>query len=396
MANGQFELAVVGGAALVWGVGVRSLHGGPGSLLLLSVITAGVAFAAPYPAAAGAACLGIWGLARATTWRGFLALLARLVPVAGALACANVWHGAAFETGSSTFAPKGTSPDAGLIVATLDGLLRPPRADMGAPDLVHCRYIGWTWALAAVWSLRPAAARTPSGRPGRARAALLLAALGSVLLALGPYAAVGTWRVPLPMAALMGVSDTVAQNANPYRLLIGAVAALSALAATSVTGARAAALLVLAAWAETAWSRTRPIPMATRPAGLEPMARLLAELPRVDDGLVLDLPPAVTACATADHYAAQAAVVHGHPLPLTVRQGWSAYGDAAPLVRTVWRTLREPGCAERLDARLADLPLRAVVVHHHPPCSVEPAVVACLTQVLGEPTDTPEGSVWLR
>lgn len=389
LANGQLEQVPLGGAALVWAGCVRAWTGGRAALP--GLLTLGVGLAAPHvglAALVGVATLaglavalpGLLPAARAREAPGRAARLrAVALPLLGvgiAAAVVHAYHSGQFGDGVHVFAPKGavTTATAGpelpgvFEVATLGRLFWPP--DPPAPQaqgVAHCAWLGWVPLVAAVGTRRPVW--------------LALAAVFAVA-ALGEEVTVAGVTVPLPAAWYGSLSVALSRSANPYRLVLGAVAALALAAAFAARGPRAAVILAAAAWLEVGITRTRGIPLAAQEWVAEDAARALAG----GSGAVLDVPLATPACPDVGWHYARQAMEHGRPVPVLLRFDWRAWGTLEPLGKRLAKTLSSPGCAERLPALLGEGGFTAVVWHDHR-CPGDPRARACLEEALGAPSE---------
>lgn len=387
--NGQLEQVPVGGAALVWAAAVWATAAGPRARLVVPGLAAlAVGISAPHvglAALVGLVPLGALGVA------GRLGVRARWLGVAPfvalAAAGAHAWHAPQFGEGNHVYAPKGAITGGGAAqavpglfeVATPARLLTPPDPPHpGAHGVAHVVYLGWVPLAAAGWAL----ARRRGGAWALTTGVLVVAALGEEV-------ELGGVRVPLPAALYGRVSDALSKSANPYRLVSGAVPALAATAGFAAAGPAPALAVVGLAWAETALTRTRAVPLPLQPWGPEPAARAL----QGGVGPVLDLPLANPGCPDVGwHYAVQA-TFSDRPVPLTLRFDWRAWGGLADEARALERTLNAPDCAGRLGDTIAGLGFTAVVLHADARCRIPPRLPACLAAALG-PGTTEGATTW--
>lgn len=204
--------------------------------------------------------------------------------------------------------------------------------------------------------------------PGRAERALWIVIALAVILAAGPYLALGSWHLPLPYAAFYrfvpGFS-TVRAPLRFYVVVSAALAALAGLAFARTHGrvrpplrAAIAGLLVLVAIVHAA-----PVPAPTMPA------RLGRHTPRVyrwlalqeRPGVLLEVPgPLVPGDVTGNLRDARymvASTTHWHPIV----NGYTAYPPpTAELLNALARRLPEPEAVRRLVDLVA---VRWVVLH---------------------------------
>lgn len=385
LANGQLEQVPIGGAALLWAAVLAAQRTGGARLLLPALATLAVGLAAPNVALS--ALVGVGLLAAWALWTGPRGrALGWLVGVGLAVLLVNAYQEPQFVGGTHVFAPRGTfttHQTAAMVpgifdAATPAALFLPPALPSGASGgVVHCAYLGWVGVLAAL-----AAGRRGLGWLGVAGVL--------VVFALGDHLALGGVQVPLPAALLGQLSEAVARSGNQYRLVLGAVVALSAAAAFVVRGPRSALLLVGLAWIELALVRNRGVPLPTQPWVPHASSRALA----AGSGPVLDVPLATPQCPEMAWHDAVEAVWSGRPIPLVLSFDFRAWGDRIDLGRKLERSLTLPTCEDFVPARLAELGIRAVVVHHDTVCPLHPDALRCLEAAYGPPQHGPESDWW--
>lgn len=358
--NGQPEQAWLGlgaglVATLVWCTPRRWI-------VLAPPLTFAAGVAAPHVTVASLVLFGTWALfgARPEPRRLLTTALAAL-GTAGVVA----WHGAGLVS-DSLFAPLGSLDDhlgPALKHSSLWwDLVAPARLPPGkGPWVVHLGYVGLPLLLVGL------------GAPRSARFALAAAVI-CLVLALGANG---------PLAPLGGALHP---SAVPYRFTLGAVLALSVVAAHT----RWAPWLVAVALAEALLVDPRPLPFETALARPDAASRALSE----GSGPVLDLPVVSTTCRkVAGHYLVEAGR-HRRPVPLVLRSGFDAYGDERPRMEAIDRALSSPSCAEELGPLLGDY--RAVVAHRHASCLLRETQLACLRAVLGPGKEAREVYWWER
>ncbi len=287
--------------------------------------------------------------------------------------------------------------------------------DLSAEGFEHSMYLGLlALGLAAVglWRLRPA------GR-GWLRSSgpwVGLAALASVIFALGPYlywddgwASLGGARLRLPWWAIQKLAPGLAVT-HPLRLAVPALAAVAGLAAVGaarLVPGRRALLLAGLVLADGLVLSGAPWPIATAdatpPAALEDLAREAALLP--GDTAVLDLPTdAGETMATSRYLWWQTA--HGQPIVY----GPDARASTSPLIHEpTFRTLAAAstrrtdeadrlqleGAGERIATRsLRDMGIRWIVVHHDLDPEAGERLDTLLTDELGAGARTGSTTVW--
>lgn len=395
LGNGQLEQVPLGAAALTWAGLVAAFQRRtpvwvPGAL----VVATGLA--APHVGLASLVGVALLALAfplapdlfpaprareRLPLPRRVAAVLPALVFVGIGAALVHLYHSPQFGDGTYVFAPKGavTTAQAGpelpgvFEVATPRRLFLPPDAPAPqAQGVAHSAYLGWVPLLAALLASRAA-------RPWRLVAVVLAVA------ALGEHVDVFGLRVPLPAAWYGELSTALSRSANPYRLVLGAVAALSLASAWSVRRAGPALLLVALAWGEVGLTRTRAIPLPSQPWA--PNAATVAL--RGGVGPVLDLPLASPACPDVGWGYATQAMWHDRPVPVTLRFDWRAWGTLEGWAHRAARTLDSPDCDARLPALLDEAGFTAVVLHADARCPIPPRARACLDAAYGPGDSSP-------
>ena len=386
LANGQLEQVPIGGAALLWAAVHVAQRDGRARLLLPGVVTLAVGLGAPNVALAG--LIGVAMQAVVALWRGPRArAVIWLVGVGAAGLLVNAYQAPQFSGGAHVFAPRGTfvtHQSAAMVpgifdAATLGALLLPPALpSIASGGVVHCAYLGWVGLVAALGA----------GKPGRFWVGI---AAVLVIFALGDQVRIGSVIVPLPAALLGMVSSAVAQSGNQYRLVLGAVAALSVAAAWTVRGPRSAVLLVGLAWIELALVRNRGVPLPNEP--WVPHASSVAL--RGGEGTVLDLPLANPQCPEMAWHDAVQAVWTERPIPLVLAFDYRAWGTAVDMGRKLERAFTLTDCVDTVPSRLTRLGIRAVVVHHDQTCPLHPQVVPCLEALYGPPQRGPESDWWV-
>lgn len=400
-ANGQLEQVPIAAAAWIWASAWETFGSPrPSRIAGTGLVVLGVGLAAPHVGLA--ALVGLValvplrlaerGISDRSSWSAarLLPIGATLLTIGIAAALVHAWHAPQFGDTVNVFAPKGAVTSdvaepalAGVFeVATTARLLEPP--DPPAPQaqgVAHCAYLGWVTLLAAL-----AAGRRPPAQRGIAPVGLAIATV-LIVASLGEYVDVGPLRLPLPAAAYGALSDALSRSANPYRLVSGAVVALSLAAASVVRGPRTAVVLVAAAWVEVLVTRTRGVPLAHQAWGPLPSTLAL----RGGTGPILDLPLASPRCPDVGWHYATEAMWHGRPVPLTLRFDWRAWGALEPLAHQLQGALGAPTCAQALPALVHKGGFTAVVLHGEARCPVDPGTRPCLEAAFGAPSS--EGTV---
>ena len=257
--NGQYPKLVHGLLPLVILLLVRLADGKRWPLLALPPTLALLLASSPYLGIFGAVVAllaGIWLLARgrADVPRPRLAVL---LAAAGALSLLAAtpfflyWGNSSGATGGEQLlAPAGTGMDITAMSdfrATLGGWFDPrpvgrPSLDPFQWDVVHVHYLGWVGLILALAGLvlvlrgRPKTDREPGRQAGAAGlGAGFFLALGVVFVgvAQGPYAELGSLRIPLPM---QWIWDAVPQSRALYATYRAAVVVSLALAMLASMG----------------------------------------------------------------------------------------------------------------------------------------------------------------
>ena len=400
-ANGQLEQVPIGGAALLWAAWARvtgdsrsvDVHAGALPQAAPGLLTLAVGLAAPHVGLAALLGIGVhtaWTLA--TNPRAWRRLAAPMVGVIVATAIVHGYHAPQFGDEVSVYAPKGavTTETAGpelpgvFEVATPARLFLPPDLpSFQAQGVAHSAYLGWVTVLAAL------AAGLRGEHRGEARRWWLVAAVLTVA-ALGEHVDIGGVQIPLPAAVYGQLSVALSRSANPYRLVLGAVVALSMAAATAVRRPIPALALVAAAWTEVIVTRTRAIPLPDESWGPEPSAVAL----RAGAGPVLDVPLPSPRCPDLGwHYATQA-MFHDRPVPITLRFDWRSWATLEPLAHRIASAFSSPDCATALPSLVAEGGFTAVVLHADAHCPADPRAEACLRSAFGDGQGTGGPTTW--
>ena len=394
LANGQLEQVVVGCVALTWATALWAVRGtadraAPAWAVALPAVfgvTWAVGMTAPHLCMA--ACLGLaaWALpdlrTRAVRWA------AVLVTAGVAALVANAYHSPNFVSGYQVFSPKGSEAHPGGMgglaeSATLPSLLLPPTERLTDIGTVHPTFLGLLPLLAAVvvW-------RSPATRRAALPATLALVALAA--FSLGPDLPIWRWHVPGPFMLLGIVSPSITQSGSAYRMVGGAVVALSVCAAMAVRGPRSAVALLLGAWLETELVASRPLSLLPMDFTPDPVYEPF----RAHTGAILDLPLVGGGCpAGAYHYAFEA-TRRLRPTPI-LPSAPGIYATIADLHPRVQAATHGADCGERLAALVAEVGFTGVVLHSHDPtCRPTPTLERCLTEAFGEGERAPGLRWW--
>jgi hypothetical protein len=377
LSNGQFEQVPLGAAALIWAAVVVACRDGGAAPVLPGVVFLAVGLAAPHVGVAAALGSGVLLLVEVGRGRWRRVAVVGVGVLAGALLVSG-YHSPQFAGGSHVFAPKGSTETGNtrVVVAGLWEVATPARLFLapepptpGTRGVAHCAYLGWVGIVAAL-----VGARARSARPFLAVAVLLACA-----------SCIDT--LPTWFGAL---SDALRRTANPYRLVLGAVAALAAAAGFAVRGPRSALLVVVAAIGELGIVNGRPVPIPA--TSWVPHASTIALAG--GSAPVLDLPLASPRCPEGGWHAAVQVAFGGPPTPLVLDFDWRAWGVHAGDGHAVDHILRSATCATALPAWLRKRGYGAVVLHTDERCALEPGIADCLETALGAGETGPEGRWW--
>lgn len=377
LANGQLEQAATGAVALLWATALWARAGGLLRCVPLLAVAALVSVSYPHLALGAAIGLGLWAVADSARARRVLPWIGPLLAVGVALGLAAAWHAPNYDEGLQVFTPKGSSGRPATLtglpnVATLASLVWPDRALTTSSETLHPRYVGLVVLAAALVGARrqPAAA---------------VAAAGLLVLALGDQLAAG---VPGPHALLSALSSSIRESASPYRM-VGAAGVALAAAAASLPRGPWALVLVAAAWADTAWAGSRPLPYAQQHFPRDPV-----HLPfREHQGAILDLPLVGPRCpAGTYHYALEATRRH-RPTPVLVSSPM-IYPRVPGLPRRVADATAAEHCGAAFRALVQQVGFTGVVLHtHDPACPAPRALGRCLEAAFG-PGEAVPGLRW--